>query len=90
MNHQKLSRRAYIIKTTCSYKKDRLQLCRLLLSQQSKQKQNKIKIKIFTAICHFSNDTLTLKPPDQLQSTEEEFLLTGDITYLKGINFRKN
>ena len=89
MNYQKLSRRAYIIKTTCSYKKDRLQI-KSLLSQQSKQKRNKIKIGIFTAICRFSNHTLTSKPPDQLQSTEEECLLTGYITYLKGINFREN
>ena len=50
------------------------------LSQQSKQKRNKIKIRIFTAVFRFPNHTLKLKPPDQPQSAGEESLLTRDIT----------
>ena len=35
------------------------------LSQQSKRKRNKIKIRIFTAMFYFQNQTLKLKAPDQ-------------------------
>ena len=52
----------------------------MVLSQQSKQKQNKIKIGIFTAMSRFANHTLKLKAPDQTQSEGEESLLAGDIT----------
>ena len=52
----------------------------MVLSQQSKQKQNKIKIGIFTAMSRFANHTLKLKAPDQPQSEGEESLLAGDIT----------
>ena len=50
------------------------------LSQQSKQKQNKITIGFFTAMFRFLSHTLKLKAPDQPQSEGEESLLTGDIT----------
>ena len=61
------------------------------LSQQRKQKQNKIKIGIFFAmfliqyfclhgIFDFLNHTLKLKAPGQPQSAGEESLLTHDIT----------
>ena len=50
------------------------------LSQQSKQKQNKMKIEIFPIMFRFPNHTLKLKAPDQLQSEREESLLTDDIT----------
>ena len=45
----KPSTRAYIIKTTCSYNRDKRQ-SEWFLSLQSKQKQNKIKIGIFTVM----------------------------------------
>ena len=51
-----------------------------LKSQQSKQKRNKTKIGIFTAMFRFPNHTLKLKAPDQPQSAGEESLLTRDIT----------
>ena len=70
---------ASIIKTTCSYNRDRTQN-KWFLSQQSKQKWNKIKIGIFTAMFRFLNHNLKLKAPDQPQSEGEESLLTGDIT----------
>ena len=54
----------------------------MVLSQQSKQKRNKIKVGIFTAMFRFPNHTLKLKAPDQPQSTGEESLLTRDITQL--------
>ena len=50
------------------------------LSEQSKQKRNKIKIGIFTAMFCFPDHTLKLKAPDQPQSTGEESLLARDIT----------
>ena len=50
------------------------------LRQQSKQKQSKIKIGIFTAMFRFPNHTLKLRAPDQLQSTGEESLLKHDTT----------
>ena len=50
------------------------------LSQQSKQKQNKITIGFFTAMFRFLSHTLKLKAPDQPQSEGEESLLTGDVT----------
>ena len=50
------------------------------LSQQGKQKWNKIKIGIFTVMFCFPNHTLKMKAPDQPQSEGEESLLTGDIT----------
>ena len=64
---------------------------KLLLSQQSKQKRNKIKLGIFTAMFlmnifaytaffRFPNHTLKLKAPDQPESAGEESLLTRDIT----------
>ena len=52
----------------------------MVLSQQSKQKRNKIKVGIFTAMFRFPNHTLKLKAPDQPQSAGEESLLTRDIT----------
>ena len=54
----------------------------MVLSQQSKQKRNKIKVGIFTAMFRFPNHTLKLKAPDQPQSAGEESLLTRDITQL--------
>ena len=51
------------------------------LSQQSKQKRNKIKIVILTAMFQFLNHSLKLEASDQLQSEGEESLLTDDITY---------
>ena len=71
--------RAYIIKTTCSYNRERTPN-KWFLGQQIKQKRNKIKIGIFTAVFRFPNHTLKLKAPDQQQSTGEESLLTRDIT----------
>ena len=68
-----------MIKTTCSYNRDRTQN-KWFLSQQSKQKRNKIKIGIFTAMFRFPNHTLKLKAPEQLQSEVEESHLTDDIT----------
>ena len=68
-----------MIKTTCSYNRDRTQN-KCFLSQQSKQKRNKIKIGIFNAMFRFPNHTLKLKAPDQPQSAGEESLLTRDIT----------
>ena len=44
----------------------------MVLSQQSKQKRDKIKIGIFTAMFRFPNYTLKLKAPDQPQSAGEE------------------
>ena len=67
------------MKTTCSYNRDRTPN-KWFLSQQSKQKRNKIKIGIFTAMFRFPNHTLKLKAPDQQQSTGEESLLTRVIT----------
>ena len=52
----------------------------MVLSQQSKQKRDKIKIGIFTAMFRFPNYTLKLKAPDQPQSAGEESLLTPRIT----------
>ena len=49
------------------------------LCKQSKQKWNKIKIRIFTAMLRFPNHKLKLNAPDQSQSAEEESLLTCDI-----------
>ena len=68
-----------MIKTSCSYNRDRTQN-EWILRQQSKQKRNKIKIRIFTAMFRFPNHTLKLKAPDQPQSVGEESLLTCDIT----------
>ena len=42
------------------------------LSQQSRQKRNKIKLRIFTVMFRFPNHTLKLKAPDQPQSEGEE------------------
>ena len=41
----------------------------MVLSQQSKQKWNKIKIGILTAMFRFPIHTLKFEAPDQLQST---------------------
>ena len=68
-----------MIKTSCSYNRDRTQN-EWILRQQSKQKRSKIKIRIFTAMFRFPNHTLKLKAPDQPQSVGEESLLTYDIT----------
>ena len=70
----------FIIKTTCSYKRDRTQN-KWFLSQQSKEKRNKIKIVISTVMFLFPNHTLKLNTPDEAQSEGEESLLTGDVTY---------
>ena len=75
----KPSTKAYIIKTTCRYNRDRTQN-KWFLSQQSRQKRHKIKIGIFTTILHFPDHTLKLKAPDQPQSAREESYLTRDIT----------
>ena len=74
-----------MIKTTFSYNRYRTQN-KWLLSQQSKQKRNKRKIGIFTAMfvmpfLRFPNHTPKLKAPYQTQSAWEESLLTLDITY---------
>ena len=53
---------------------------RWLLSQQSRQKRKKIKIRIFTAMFGFPNHTLKLKAAHQPQSALEESHLTRDIT----------
>ena len=71
--------RAYIIKTTCSYNRERTPN-KWFLGQQIKQKRNKIKIGIFTTMFHFPNQTMKLKAPDEQQSTGKEGLLTRDIT----------
>ena len=79
-----------MIKTTCSYNRDRTQN-KWFSSQESKQKRNKIKIGIFTArflmqyfgyttFFRFSNHTLKLKAADQPQSAGKESLLIWDIT----------
>ena len=70
-----------MIKTSCSYNRDRTQN-EWILRQQSKQKRSKIKIRIFTAMFRFPNHTLKLKAPDQPQSAGEESLLARDITSL--------
>ena len=49
-------------------------------SKQSKQKWNKIKIGIFSAMSSFPDHALKLKAPDQPQSTGEESILARDIT----------
>ena len=46
----------------------------VLLSQQSKQKRHKIKIRIFTTMFFFPNHTLKMKAPDHPQSAGEESL----------------
>ena len=74
-----------MIKTSCSYNRDRTQN-KWFLSQQSKQKRNKI-CHVFNAIFlltffRFPNHTLKLKAPDQPQSARVKYLLTCDITYL--------
>ena len=51
-----------------------------LLSQQSRQKRSKTKIRIFTTMFGFPNHTLKLKAADQPQSAWEESHLTRDIT----------
>ena len=67
---------AYMIKISCSYNRDRVQN-KCFLSQQSKQKQSKIKI---GAMFRFPNHTLRLQAPDQPQSAGEESPLTRGIT----------
>ena len=73
-----------MIKTSCSYNKDRGKLAKY------KQKRNKVKLVIFTpifliqyfaysAFFGFSNQVLKLKELDQPQSAGEESLLTHDI-----------
>ena len=52
------------------------------LSQQSKQKQHKIKIGIFIAVFRFPNLTLKFTASDKSQSAGEESPLTRDITQL--------
>ena len=59
------------MKTTCSYNRDRTQN-EWFLSEQRKQKRNKTKIGIFTAMSRFPDHTLKLKAPDQPQSSGEE------------------
>ena len=61
-----------MIKAACNYNGDRTQNEWFL----SKQKQNKIKIGIFTAMFRFPNHTHKLKAPDQPQNAGEESLLT--------------
>ena len=80
VNDLKPSTRAYINKATRSYNRQDAE--EMVLGQQSKQKRNKIKIEIFTAVFRFPNHTMKLKASDQPQSAREERYLTYDITQL--------